>query len=377
MPSRRPFIGALCATAALAAPSVAAAGPMVDTYDAAVAAPSADLGTYYVKGAPYMGLAYIDLAVSAKATYTGSLKTSVAHNTDYLRQGGTWSAGRMSPLQSGRFNVTWHVTGTKTENLVESGVDRTRTATASCAPRFSGAAYTCTANAGTINLFSQPAMPGSNYTNMVLHARFTVTPEGAVVKRSFFVGGDPNVQTKTLSLNLTSQLDTLKVPCAGVGSPATYKLSPVEWSPATSVYGWAELQEGLMDPFIGATQQPAIYDYKWVWGDKPTASVAPTFAATGPGKSTAVGTVLANNVKPTIGDAGPFTGSAGMPIQFTAPTTSKCPIETRQWTFSDGSTEYGAPVHHAFAKPGTYTGKLTVTDSSGLATSKTFSVAVS
>ena len=44
---------------------------------------------------------------------------------------------------------------------------------------------------------------------------------------------------------------------------------------------------------------------------------------------------------------------------------SLAPISTYSWDFGDGSTDTGASVNNIYASPGTYTVKLTVTDSQG------------
>lgn len=61
---------------------------------------------------------------------------------------------------------------------------------------------------------------------------------------------------------------------------------------------------------------------------------------------------------------GPFTGTAGQPVTFTAQIdTSGLPAGTAttiQWNFGDGGTATGQTVTHIYATPGTYTVTLTV-----------------
>jgi len=71
-----------------------------------------------------------------------------------------------------------------------------------------------------------------------------------------------------------------------------------------------------------------------------------------------------------IADAGgPYAGVAGEPIQFDGSGSSHPGGEqlTFQWNFGDGSEGVGAQVTHTYARPGSYTVVLTVTDEKGCA----------
>lgn len=72
--------------------------------------------------------------------------------------------------------------------------------------------------------------------------------------------------------------------------------------------------------------------------------------------------------QPPVGRAnGPYSGTAGSPISFSASGSSDADgsITSYQWTFGDGGTGSGASVNHSYQTAGTYTATLTVTDDDG------------
>ena len=87
-----------------------------------------------------------------------------------------------------------------------------------------------------------------------------------------------------------------------------------------------------------------------------------------------------------IGDLPPistFTTPAGtvfpgsqVPFSGTQPTTPYDPVTSYAWNFGDGATATGLDASHAYAKPGTFTVALTVTDADGLTSTSQSSVTV-
>ena len=61
--------------------------------------------------------------------------------------------------------------------------------------------------------------------------------------------------------------------------------------------------------------------------------------------------------------ANPASGSVPMDVAFTGSVTGGCAPYTYAWDFGDGQTSTEASPHHTYAKEGTYTTALTVTDS--------------
>ncbi|MGA8710395.1 MAG: PKD domain-containing protein [Thermoplasmata archaeon] len=81
---------------------------------------------------------------------------------------------------------------------------------------------------------------------------------------------------------------------------------------------------------------------------------------------------------PTLGALSePAGGDTGIPIPLTAAgVTNGTSPYTYFWRFGDGTTSAGAPVSHAYAAPGTYTGTLTATDALGENSSRSFTEVV-
>lgn len=91
----------------------------------------------------------------------------------------------------------------------------------------------------------------------------------------------------------------------------------------------------------------------------------------GDGTSTAVldiPVVAAGNLPPVANAGGPYSALVAVAVNLDG-SLSKDPdgtIAAYEWDFGDGATSAGAKVSHAYAKEGTYTATLTVTDNLGL-----------
>lgn len=72
--------------------------------------------------------------------------------------------------------------------------------------------------------------------------------------------------------------------------------------------------------------------------------------------------------------AAPLSGTAPFTVDFNA-TSSTGSITSFQWNFGDGSTATGSLASHTYTNAGTYAAKLTVTNSTGQASTTTISVA--
>jgi heat shock protein HslJ len=73
----------------------------------------------------------------------------------------------------------------------------------------------------------------------------------------------------------------------------------------------------------------------------------------------------------------PAQGAVDQPVKFDASSsTSAGSITGYAWDFGDGSKATGATVEHKFAKPGTYTVALTITDSNGKTVTATHTITI-
>jgi PKD repeat protein len=79
--------------------------------------------------------------------------------------------------------------------------------------------------------------------------------------------------------------------------------------------------------------------------------------------------VTVQNVPPTVEAGGPYTGQTGIPITLAGTATDPGLVDqaslTYRWDFGDGASGDGQVVSHSYARAGTYTVKLTVTDKDG------------
>ncbi len=108
-----------------------------------------------------------------------------------VRQGADLNVNRSSPMQSGTLQVRWTVSGS-VKPAGFAAVNFTSKSfgdDASCFPHLLGGGYDCTASDG-IPLVKTPGLPLSPYVKLALKAKFTITPEGAIVNRTFSLGGD-------------------------------------------------------------------------------------------------------------------------------------------------------------------------------------------
>src|SRR5262249_12373183 len=218
-----------------------------------------------------------------------------------------------------------------------------------------------------------PSPLGFFVPELAIGVKFDVTPEGAVVSRGLSLGGNAALGPDDLNLTDSTQTETVSVPCtAKAGDSVAYSLDPYHWTPAASASEQVEVNVvEALDPF-GVTEL-----FKVASIPVGTAIVSdPAFDLTGPGFTTPMGSLLANNVSPTIAPFGSFSGSEGSAISFSASTSSQCPISSYVWEFSDGTKSFGPSPQRAFADNGTYDGQLTVTDVTGLTATRSFAVSV-
>jgi len=144
------------------------------------------------------------------------------------------------------------------------------------------------ATSPSFHVLRSPGIPGSPYVKLALKARFTITPEGGIVSRSFSVGGAPVSSASGLMLLPFPVVDTVALPCGSAGRSATYRLGATHWSPAVAVTQQPTVTVGQMDPVLGAAELPAVFDK--AFGQ--AAHSSPAFDLTGAGHTTNLGTAL-------------------------------------------------------------------------------------
>jgi hypothetical protein len=367
----RRFIPAAVAAAALVVPGVASANATVDLHTNNLSSESKSLGTYHLGGYDVLGVSEWNVDVASKATWTAGLEAHVGWDTANVRQGASLPVTRFTPLINGTMKVSWSVSGSvKVGGLGGAFATKSLSVSATCLPVTLGSGYDCTANSPALYLVKTPGLPNSPYVKLLIKTKFTVTPEGAITNRTFTTSDGSSVATLPLSQAISSE--TLKVPCAPVGSAATYKLGSIHYTPAVSSVQSPVIQVGFMDPVLGAAEMPSVVDQPF----GPSIKANPAFDLSGSGHTTDLGDILPNNVKPAIALHDTYTGTPGSPVYFNAVTTSRCDIESYVWKFSNGTTSYGKSPSRTFSKPGTYEGELTVTDASGMKAVRDFAVVI-
>ena len=369
---------ALCLTclAAILLAGPAAAAPTTNSQVVSVTSSEANLGGFQLK-APIpldpLPIVLTNLTVSATAQWSGEMTTNVGWDSDKVRQGADLDVSRIASLTSGKLKVSWQLSGEI--DSVGFGPLTIDTDNVSCDPKLSGGGFDCKADSPGFPLPGAiPSPAGFFVAKLGIGVKFDVTPAGAVVTRGFSVGGNPVVGPDDLSLTDGLQSEQLTVPCTGkAGDAVDYQLDPYHWKPAATATEQVEIRiVEALDP-LGVTELFQIASI-----NIGSAIVSnPSFDLTGNGFITSMGSLLANNIKPTIAPLGSFSGSEGTAIPFSANVSSKCPIDSYVWDFSNGTKSYGPTPQRAFGDNGVYDGQLTVTDVTGLSTTQSFTVPVS
>jgi PKD domain-containing protein len=323
-----------------------------------------------------------NLHVDASAKWSGSITTNVGWDSDHVRQGADLDISRVAPLTSGKIDVTWQLSGT-IDGVLHFGPTNISKDDVSCTPKLSGGGFSCEATSDGIPLPGAigpiPAIPPFFFVaKLAIGVQFDVTPEGAMVARNFTAGGasvpGPTANPGPLDLVDSPSVETFTMPCsAKAGDAVDYDLSDYHWTPGTTATQQDKIRiVAALDP-LGAVELGEITSF-----DVGPAQVStPDFDLSGSGFLTALGGLLPNNVNPTISPLGPFSGSEGSAIGFSAAVNSQCPIGSYVWEFSDGTKSFGPSPQRAFADNGVYDGQLTVTDITGLAATEDFTVSVS
>ena len=365
---------------------LAAAAPTNNSQAVPVASNQIALGGFVLPGpfvfpAP-LPIVLTNLHVDASAKWSGSITTNVGWDSDNVRQGADLDISRVAPLTSGKIDVTWQLSGT-IDGVLHFGPTNISKDDVACTPKLSGGGFSCEATSDGIPLPGAigpiPAIPPFFFVaKLAIGVQFDITPEGAIVTRNLTAGGasvpGPTANPGPLDLGDSPSVETFTMPCsAKAGDAVDYDLSDYHWAPDTTATQQDKIRiVAALDP-LGAVELGEITSF-----DVGPAQVStPAFDLSGSGFLTAMGGLLPNNVNPTISPLGPFSGSEGSAIGFSAGVNSKCPIGSYVWEFSDGTKSFGPSPQRAFADNGVYDGQLTVTDITGLAATEDFTVSVS
>src|SRR3954453_196914 len=317
-PARAALAVCLGSVAAISvAAGSAAAAPVSNTQTVSVQSNEADLGGFKLQ-APVVipdpllpvPLVLTNLTVSAKATWSGDLTTKLAWDDDKVRQGADLLVARRATQTSGTMHFTWQLSG-EIEGI-SFGPTTIEQDNVTCDPKLSGGGFECETDSPGLALpGAVPSPLGFFVVKIFIGAKFDVTPEGAVVSRGLSIGGNSVAGPDDLSLIDSAQSETVSMPCtAKAGDAVQYGLDPYHWTPVSTATEQVKfkLVEAL-DPF-GVTELFKIVD-----GGVGSAIVTnPNFDLTGTGFTTAMGSLLANNIKPTIAPLGTFSGPEGSAI---------------------------------------------------------------
>jgi len=349
------------------------------SFSTSLASSSQDLGGFNIDGFEPASLTVFHLHLNAQAKWQGSVDTDVTYDADKVRQGQNLALERVASSSSGVIKVLWTITGVlRPLDLFDVNVGTIPLAVdvTACAPSFDAGAgsYNCLATSPGVPLVFMPGIPLSPYVDMAIDVKFTITPNGGIVTRGFFIGDFEAASGTDLDLSASPQSETLAMPCGRpAGDEVQYVLDPVHWAPAST----ASLQQpafviGLMDPLFGVIKLPAIFNAPF----GPGVPGSPDFQLDGAGESLDLGPLQANNVPPTIDAVGPFFGQEGSPVSFHANTTSTCPITSMVWSFSNGTQSFGPTPQRTFGDDGVFDGELKVTDQTNLSATHDFTVSI-
>ena len=194
------------------------------------------------------------------------------------------------------------------------------------------------------------------------------TGTGSTVSHTYTSAG-----TKTATCTVTDNFGTT------ASSPVTVQVYPAPTVALTATQRAAAPGTSLSFS-ASASGGSGSFTYSWAFGDGATGS-GPSVTHTNAGPGTFTLTVTAHDsvggtasssatitIAYLVATAAASTTSAmtGANITFTASGSGGAGAPyTYSWSFGDGATGTGASATHAYATPGTYTPKVTVTDASG------------
>jgi PKD domain len=379
----RAALVAACLTglAAILLAGPAAAAPTSNSQAVPVVSNTAQLGGFQLQ-APIvipdpLPIVLTNLTFTSTAQWSGDITTKVGWNSDNVRQGAKLDIDRSAPLTDGKIHVEWQVSGEI--DGISFGPTSIDSDDVDCTPTLAGGSYSCEGSSDGLPLpgaIPSPIPLTLIVAELAIGVKFDVTPEGAVVTRGFTVGGanvpGQNANPGPLDLGKSQSTESFTMPCtAKAGDAVNYDLSNYHWTPDATATQHVQIK--VVNTFPGGVGEAFTYGSI----DLGSAQVStPNFDLAGTGFLTSMGSLLANNVTPTIGALGSFSGSEGSPVAFSAAVASQCPIASYVWEFSNGTKSFGPSPQRTFGDNGVYDGQLTVTDVTGLSATQSFTVSV-
>ena len=170
-------------------------------------------------------------------------------------------------------------------------------------------------------------------------------------------GGSSSDSMPVTVNNVAPTITGVSTPAGDEGSPITFGATITDPSPVdTHTYAW------LFGDGGSATGASPSHTF----ADDGTWSVALTVTDDDGGVATWSGSVVVNNVAPTITSFVAPDGTEGSPISFSgAATDPGADTLTYSWDFGDSTSGTGASPSHTYTDSGPYTVTLTVTDGDG------------
>ena len=257
---------------------------------------------------------------------------------------------------------------------------KTLTATGSCDLHASGPSYTCHLVSGSVGILDPGEWLGVGlpYVDGSLQSDVTIDPQSIATTRTATSSSGIDLGTSGLSLGDDPQTDPLAIGCRlPAGDTVSYAHGALTSTPGMHVDTKLALTAGVYLP-NPVTVTPGIATDIYT-GTTTIAQSDATIAMTGDGDALNLGTVLPNNVPPTLSGVTMSPNAVeGSPVSFQTSATGPCAAgATYSWDFGDGSgAGHTASPQHVYGDNGTYTGQVVVTDSTGLTDRQDFTVQV-
>jgi len=332
------------------------------------------------------------IAATVKARYEGDTDTVVEWTPGLLRQGSTLDtsdtlttlpgAAKLIYELDGAFGIFDKPSGSDPSNWAPVGGETTGinfdyTQSITCTIPLPGEAPRVCSKTDPIDLISINLIVDITL-RLNINTEITLNSNGVVtVRKAEIVGGQPIADQgfTFVGTSPSTILDPIFITCTQpAGQDMLYALTGTTYSsPDTAADYSLQFSVLVEEPVTGidifeGNLGPSIDVLSLGLG---------TLTTTAPDMQANLGPVLADVTPPTINSTGgPYAGTEGSPITFTADAEDNCGEPILRWDFSDGGVAYGNNVQHTFADDGVYSVLLTAIDVTGLTSMATTSATV-